>query len=97
MAKKVGRVGGDERGDGLGVGADEAAGDGAGDAAGAVAAAGVGDLAPLPSPAGRGVGVPAVTSVRHQDRQGRVCQDVAGGAAEHHLAQAALRIGALHQ
>ena len=38
-----------------------------------------------------------VRSMRHQDRQGRMREDVAGGAAEDHLPQAALGIGALDQ
>ena len=38
-----------------------------------------------------------VRSMRHQDRQGRMGEDVAGGAAEDHLPQAALGIGALDQ
>ena len=38
-----------------------------------------------------------VRSMRHQDRQGRMRKDVAGGAAEDHLPQAALGIGALDQ
>jgi hypothetical protein len=28
--------------------------------------------------------------MRHQDRQGRICQDVPGGSAENHLSQPAL-------
>src|ERR1700722_7873298 len=36
-------------------------------------------------------------SVRHQDRQAGICQDVTRGSAEHHLPQSALCIGALHQ
>src|SRR5215472_14180222 len=35
--------------------------------------------------------------MRHQDRQGRICQDVPGGSAENHLSQPALGIGALDQ
>src|ERR1700733_1486170 len=39
----------------------------------------------------------AATSMSHENRQGGVCQDVAGGAAEYHLAQPTLRVGALDQ
>src|SRR5258708_17413143 len=35
-------------------------------------------------------------SMRHQHRQRGVGQDVTGGAAEYHLAQAALRVGAFY-
>ena len=35
--------------------------------------------------------------MRHQDRQGRTCQDVPRGSAENHLSQPALGIGALDQ
>src|SRR6185437_2472455 len=44
---------------------------------------------------GRASAVPR--SVRHEDRQGRVAEDVTGGAAEDHLPQTALRIGALDE
>src|SRR6185437_13509459 len=37
------------------------------------------------------------SSMRHQDRQGGICQDVTRGSAEHHLPQAALRVGAFDQ
>src|SRR5215470_7175199 len=35
--------------------------------------------------------------IRHQHRQGRVRQDMARGAAEYHLAQTALGVGALDE
>jgi hypothetical protein len=38
-----------------------------------------------------------VRSMRHQDRQGRIGKDVAGGSAENHLPQSALGIGTLDQ
>src|SRR3954469_887303 len=40
---------------------------------------------------------PLPNSVRYQDRQGGRRQDMAGGPAEDHLAQPALRIGSLDQ
>jgi len=45
----------------------------------------------------RPIGAAIVRSMRHQDRQGRIGKDVAGGSAENHLPQSALGIGALDQ